>query len=152
MELRTPLSASLRRWKLQAEEIEDIVQETFVRLLSRWPDHLGVEEARFWLFRVAHNLAIDCMRAGWRNRLDAQLELDDVLSSHASPHCDPEETYLEREQWRLMQGNLAKLTRRQQDAIYMRISGSSYKTIARQLNGTTNGVGELIRRALKRLG
>lgn len=152
MKLRSPLSASLRRWKLPAEEVEDIVQETFVRLLSHWPDHLSVEDARFWLFRVAHNLAVDRCRSGWNNRLDAQADFDVLLSARASPHFDPEETYLQREQWQLIQDNLTKLTRRQRHAIYMRITGLSYKAIAHQLKGTTNGVGELIRRALKRLG
>lgn len=152
IELRSPLSASLRRWKLPAEEVEDIVQETFVRLLSHWPEGINVEDARFWLFRVAHNLAIDRSRSGWKNRLDPQIDFDHLLSARPSPHVDPEKSYLQREQWQLMQSNLSKLTPRQQHAIYMRIVGLSYKAIARQLNGTTSSVGELIRRALKRLG
>lgn len=151
IELRSPLSASLRRWNLPAEEVEDVVQEAFVRLLSHGPDHLSVQDARFWLFRVAHNIAIDRSRSGWKNRMDAQTDFEVLLAGHPSPHFDPEEEYLRREQWRLVHNSLTKLTRRQQHAIYMRIFGLSYKAIARELKGTPSGVGELIRRALKRL-
>ena len=142
----------MRRWKLPAEEVEDIVQETFVRLLTHGPNDLRLDNARYWLFRVAHNLAIDRRRSGWSNLFDPQADFDVLLSARPSPHCDPEEIYLLREQWRILRNNLAKLTRRQQHAIYMRITGLSYKAIAHQLNGTTNSVGELIRRGLRRLG
>jgi RNA polymerase sigma factor (sigma-70 family) len=151
-ELRAPLSASLRRWKLPAEEVEDIVHDTFLRLMSHGPDDLKAENARYWLFRVAHNLAVDRQRAGWRNFLNAQIDFDMLLSAHPSPHSNPEKIYLDQEQLKLVQLNLAKLTPRQQHAIYLRIVGFSYKAIALQLKGTTNSVGELIRRGLKRLG
>jgi RNA polymerase sigma factor (sigma-70 family) len=151
-ELRSPLSASLRRWRLPAEEVEDLVQETFVRLMSHGPEDLDADSARYWLFRVAHNLAIDRQRSGWRSLLDEQTDIDLLLTTYPSARFDPEKTFLDREQWRIVQSNLAKLTPRQQYAIYMRISGLSYKAIAHQLNGTTNSVGELIRRGLKRLG
>ena len=152
LELREPLVASLRRWKFPAEEVEDIVQDTFVRLLSHGPEELKAENTRYWLFRVAHNLAIDRQRSGWRNLQDSQANFDVFLSGHPSPHFDPEKLFLDREQRNVVQNSLARLTPRQQEAIYLRIVGFSYKAIAHQLKGTTNSVGELIRRGLKRLG
>jgi RNA polymerase sigma factor (sigma-70 family) len=152
VELRSSLRSSLRRWKLPDEEVEDLVQETFVRLLSHGPEDLNAETARYWLFRVAHNLAIDRRRSGWRNLLDSQTNFDVFLSARPSPNFDPEKIYLQREQWRIVQENLAKLTPRQRHAIRLRITGYSYKAIAVQLQGTTNSVAELIRRGLKRLG
>jgi len=152
LELRAPLSASLRRWKLPAEDVEDIVHDTFLRLLSHGPPDLKAENARYWLFRVARNLAIDRQRSGWWNSLDAEANFDLLLSAHPSPHSNPEKIYLDHELRRAVQNNLAKLTPRQQHAISLRIVGFSFKAIAVQLKGTTNCVGELIRRALKRLG
>jgi len=152
VELRAPLSASLRRWKLPAEEMEDIVQDTFLRLLSHGPADLEAESTRYWLFRVAHNLAIDHQRSGWWNLQDSQANFDLFLSAHPSPHFNPEKIYLDRELQRAVQSNLARLTPRQQHAIYLRIVGFSYKAIADQLKGTSSSVGELIRRGLKRLG
>jgi RNA polymerase sigma factor (sigma-70 family) len=150
-ELRAPLSASLRRWKLPAEEVEDIVQDTFVRLMSQGPEDLRAENARYWLFRVAHNLAIDRRRSGWLNLLDSQANFEQLISARPSLHSNPEKIYLAQEQQRAVQNSLAKLTPRQQHAIYLRIIGFSYKAIAHQLKGSTNSVGELIRRGLKRL-
>lgn len=152
LELRSPLCASLRRWKLPAEEAEDIVQETFVRLLSHSPENLHADNARYWLFRVAHNLAIDRLRSGWSNLLDSQADFDVFLSARPSPNFDPEKIYLDSEQWRVMRSNFAKLTPRQQRAIRLRITGHSYQAIAGQLKGTTSSVAQLIRRGLKRLG
>lgn len=132
--------------------MEDLVQETFVRLLSHGPEDLRAENARYWLFRVAHNLAIDRQRSGWRNLLDSQVDFDMLLLVRPGPHFDPEKIYLDREQWQVVQDNLAKLTPRQRHAIHLRITGLSYKAIARQLKGTSSSVAELIRRGLKRLG
>jgi RNA polymerase sigma-70 factor (ECF subfamily) len=152
LELRSPLFASLRRWNLPDEEVEDLVQETFVRLLSYGPEDLKTENVRYWLFRVAHNLAIDRHRSGWRYLLDSQAEFDTFLSAHPSPNFDPEKVYLASEKLQIVQDNLAKLTPRQRHAIHLRISGLSYKAIAYRLKGTTSSVAELIRRGLKRLG
>lgn len=152
VELRAPLNASLRRWQLPVEEMEDIVQDTFVRLLSHGPEDLTAENARYWLFRVAHNLAIDRRRSGWWNSLDFEADFDLLLSTQPSPHFNPEKIYLDHELQRTVQSNLAKLTPRQQHAISLRIVGFSYKAIADQLKGTSNSVGELVRRGLKRLG
>lgn len=152
VELRSPLCASLRRWKLPPEEIEDLVQETFVRLLSHGPSDLKAENTRYWLFRVAHNLAIDRHRSGWSNLLDSQTNFEMLLLARPSPDFNPEKIYLDGEQWRLLQDNLAKLTPRQRHAIHLRITGLSHKAIANRLKATTTGVAELIRRGLKRLG
>lgn len=152
LELRSPLCASLRRWNLPAEEVEDLVQEAFVRLLSYCPEDLKTENVRYWLFRVAHNLAIDRHRSGWRNLLDSQAEFDILLSAHPSPNFDPEKIYLAGEKLQIVQDNLAKLTPRQRHAIHLRVIGLSYKAIAHRLKGTTSSVAELIRRGLRRLG
>ncbi|HXZ32062.1 MAG TPA: RNA polymerase sigma factor [Terriglobales bacterium] len=152
LELRAPLGASLQRWKLSDQEVEDIVQETFVRLLVSGPKDLKAENARYWLFRVARNLAIDLRRSGWRNLLDSRANFDVLLSTHPGPHSNPEKIYLAQEQWQMVRDNLDRLTARQQHAIYLRTIGLSYKAIAHQLRGTSNSVSELVRRGLKRLG
>jgi len=133
------------------DELDDIVQDAFLRLLSHGPDDLRSENTRYWLFRVAHNLAVDRHRSSWRTFLDSEADFDLLLSVVSSPDFNPEKTYLAQEQRKLVQIGLAKLTPRQQQAIYLRTIGFSYKAIAHQLKGTSNSVGELIRRGLKRL-
>ena len=45
---------------------EDAVQEAMLRALQTWPNAGVPENAAAWLFRTAHNVAIDALR---RNRL-----------------------------------------------------------------------------------
>ena len=151
IELRPSLCASLRR-KLPLEDVEDVVQEAFVRLLSHGPENLNSDNLRYWLFRVAHNLAIDQQRSGWKYLLDSQADFDLLLSAAPSADYNPEKIYSDSEQWQAVQDNLAKLTPRQRLAIHLRITGLSYKAIAQRLKSTTRSIAELVRRGLKRLG
>ena len=47
------------------ELAEETVQEAMLRALQTWPYQGVPENAAAWLFRVAHNIAIDAVR---RNR------------------------------------------------------------------------------------
>ncbi len=41
---------------------QDIAQESFMRLFRKGVNDIPVAEARFWLFRVARNLALNELR------------------------------------------------------------------------------------------
>jgi RNA polymerase sigma-70 factor (ECF subfamily) len=61
---------------LGVEEAEDLVQETFLRLHRQCQKEApaGVRNLSTWLFRVAHNLAMDALRRhGRRRRLQTKL-------------------------------------------------------------------------------
>jgi RNA polymerase sigma factor (sigma-70 family) len=82
-----------------AEDAEDIVQETFARLLER-PPAQGGPALGAWLLRVATHLGIDALRRRRRRRypgpwLPAAVEASDAdwLDSYASPDPDPEARY-----------------------------------------------------------
>ncbi len=69
---------------------EDTVQEAMLRALQTWPYEGVPENAAAWLYRVAHNAAIDSVR---RNQLLAE-KADHIVAeltrSAAAPPCDPE--------------------------------------------------------------
>ena len=50
------------------EDAEDIVQETFLRLVRKSPEFRDAEHCRAWLLRVAANCAGDLLRSSWRRR------------------------------------------------------------------------------------
>ena len=49
-------------------DAEDVMQETFLRLLRARPEFADRAHARAWLLRVAANCANDWFRAPWRRR------------------------------------------------------------------------------------
>jgi DNA-directed RNA polymerase specialized sigma24 family protein len=55
---RAALHRYLRRFTSQAEDIEDLVQETYLRVYAL-PDFEAVSSPRALLFRIAHNLVVE---------------------------------------------------------------------------------------------
>src|ERR1700723_1603250 len=58
---RTALHRYLGKLTSGAEDIEDLVQETYVRVYAL-PDYHAVESSKALLFRIAHNLAVERAR------------------------------------------------------------------------------------------
>jgi RNA polymerase sigma-70 factor (ECF subfamily) len=148
--LRPSLCAYLRRRSLELDEVDDIVQDAFVRLLLQRPRGITVSTIRFWLFRVVHNLAIDRLRSVWRYLPSLQAESDAVTTQVVSDYT-PEDDCLRNEQWFLIEDNLSKLTARQRLAIGLWMQGLSYREIGRSLETSTHTVEELVRRGFNRL-
>ena len=63
-------------------DAEDVMQETFIRLLRARPAFAEPEHARAWLLRVAANCANDWFRAPWRRR---EGPLEDALPAPEEP-------------------------------------------------------------------
>jgi len=83
---RAALHRYLGKLTSGAEDIEDLVQEAYVRIYAL-PDFRDVESPRALLFRIAHNLAIERARRHKAQATDtvADLEALDVYSSEAPP-------------------------------------------------------------------
>jgi RNA polymerase sigma-70 factor, ECF subfamily len=122
---------------------DDIVQEAFVRLLSR-PDLTG-DSARLWLFTVATNLVRDRGRTtARRNRLLAAVPRQDEA---ASPPVDRVE---HQERIDAVRAALEQVPERDRQLLMMREEGFSYQEMARAVGVAPGSVGTLISRAVKR--
>ncbi len=84
---QTPLWAYFYRNTRDRQVAEDLAQETFLKLHSRFWDYLPSGRFKGWLFRIAHNLLIDDVR---RKSHDALL--------HASKHQprDEDDDHMQR--------------------------------------------------------
>lgn len=71
---------------------EEVVQEALVRALKRWPFHGVPDEPGAWLYRVAHNLALDRLRRDTTFQ-GKEAEIRRFLPASA----EPEETRFEGE-------------------------------------------------------
>ncbi len=138
--LRPSLFAYLSCLGLTSEEAEDLVQESFLRLVRHL---LG------WLFRVAHNLCMDTFRAS-RKYLDTGSEEEGPVES-VDPALNPEEIAIKQEALVRLRTAMTRLTPQQRYAVFMRAEGLRYREIAAVLNISTQRVAELVQRALTRL-
>jgi RNA polymerase sigma-70 factor (ECF subfamily) len=103
--------ALARRMLNDAAEAEDVAQEAMLRLwqmAARWREDAPIGA---WLYRVAHNLAIDRIR-----RRRPMVDVDAAVSL-ADPAPTPAERLAERERKAAVERAIAALPERQRTAI-----------------------------------
>ena len=127
---------------------QDIAQESFLRLHRFGLYRLPPDEVRFWLFRVARNLALNEMqKKQTRSRLSASVA---VAFNAQTP--DPEGAFLREESNQLVRDLLEHLPERQRTALLLREQEEmSYREIARVLGISEGNVKTDIFRARRLL-
>ena len=124
-----------------ADQAEDLAQETFLRLLQARP-----RNPRAWIFTVAANLARDEARlTRGRARL---LKLVEAEGDERRFAPDPE--FMGSEELTRVRGALAALPERDRTLLLLRQEGFRYREIARQLGLAPGSIGSLLTRAERR--
>ena len=110
---------------------QDLAQESFLQLHRTTWGTIPAGEVRFWLYRVARNLALNEVRRGQtRFRL-----LDRVIEAMRPRSRNPEEEYERQEQQQLVIEMLTGLPEDQRVALMLREQEHlSYREIAQVLN------------------
>jgi len=127
---------------------EDIVQETFMRLHANFAE---VREPRRWVYRTAHNLALNQRRA-----TDKIVPLDPG-EWESIPHLEtsdplplPDEQIARLEGIGLVRLSLESLDERSRELIRLKFHENlSYKEISIRTNLTVGHVGYLLHHAIK---
>ena len=116
---------------------QDLAQESFLQLHSTIWGTLPAAEARFWLYRVARNLALNEVRKDQtRHRL-----LDRVIEVMRPRTRTPEEEYETRERQQLILEMLITLPEDQRAALLLREQEQlSYREIGQVLNASESKV------------
>lgn len=149
--LRPSLLAYLVGLGLVKQEAEDVIQESFLKLIHHLDKHENEQNLRPWIFRVAHNLAIDEFRSG-RYRMTESSEGSAALRDEPiDGGVNPEEALLRQEQWRLAEQAISRLTPQQKYAVLLRSEDLRYREIGEVLGVGTKRAAELVHRALVRL-
>src|SRR5437764_3651046 len=119
---------------------EDAVQQAFLnayRAISRNEAELNLKP---WLYRVAHNAALNLLRQNGWNYDEIPEDFDGVVQ--------PPQALEQREQIRRLIESVQELPERQRDAIVLReLEGRSYEEIAAALGVTDGAVRQLLNRA-----
>ena len=127
---------------------EDVISETYLRMVEKIDGYTfyGVP-FKSWLYRIAHNQAINTIRRARRAAGSDALEW-------AAPHADdPATTVAERFEIEELRAAIAELTEEQQQVVLLRfVAGQSPGEVAQTLEKTENAVKQMQFRALRSLG
>jgi RNA polymerase sigma-70 factor (ECF subfamily) len=125
----------------------DAAQEAFLRLAQRPPRTLGNLKA--WLFTVATNYAFDTLKVA--RRRSAILQESPDRPPVAEPAMTPDVSLERQERSRMVRDALDKLREKERVTLLMRAEGFSYKEIGAALDISSNSVGVVAARALRKL-
>jgi len=149
-QLRPALLARLRDLGLTRENSEDVLHETFVRLVEHERGTPADENLRGWIYRVAYNLSMDVHRLERRYpRFSVDL-MESVESGHwdpIDPAPDPEERVILGEDSHRLKSAVLTLTLQQRNCVMLRAKGLRYAEIAETL-----GISEQRARILQKRG
>jgi RNA polymerase sigma-70 factor, ECF subfamily len=140
-----PLAAVLQRALGASPDVDDVFQETWIRVVRS--AHRYDPEQRFsaWLFAIAWNLVKD----RWSRRI-AQADVD--LAAMASPERSPEERAVAEDRAERVRELVARLPERLAQAILLRyFEELSEKDVAERLGIPVGTVKSRLHHGLKRL-
>ena len=116
------------------EDVDELVQDTFIRAFSAIDSFRADSSLRTWLFTIERRLVIDRRRA--QARRGHEIEMDDM---HAASGFDALDAMVADEAAQRVAGAMARLTRMQREVFVLRVQeGRSYKDIA-EILGSTEG-------------
>jgi RNA polymerase sigma-70 factor (ECF subfamily) len=149
--LRDPIHYYLLAAFGDRADAEEITQECFLKLYRVLREGGTVRDTRFWLFRVAHNLAIDRTRSRHASAAADWPEWEAVAEARRDPSPNPEQALLQKERFHSVRAAMQRLTSLEQQALHLRSSGLRYREIAEILNVGTTTVSDALHRAIEKV-
>ena len=126
---------------------QDAAQEVFLRLYEALRKGERIENARAWVFRVAHNLGLKT-----RVRQNSETPFDpDVRRRLMAVRETPESELMESERIVRFHRAVEGLSEQQRRCLFLRLEGLRYPEIGSALGISASAVGEFLRRATARL-
>jgi len=132
-------------------EADDITQETFLQLYDQLHSGERIENVRFWIFRVAHNLAINRKKREQKYELLAAHSWDEIRERLADSALDPEQLLLWQEKMQRLHAAMAWLSPQERQCLHLRVEGFRYREIGDILGISTSSVAEFLRRGIRKL-
>ena len=151
-QLRTPLFRYLLCIGVHPDDADDVTQETFLRLFGHLRRERHDGNLRAWVFRVAHNLALNERRDRRHFTLQGPHEWRAYQDVPAAAAASPERLLLERERMAAVHAGMDALSPQELRCVHLRIEGLRYREIGEVLGVTVSTVAEVLRRALSKLG
>jgi RNA polymerase sigma-70 factor (ECF subfamily) len=116
------------------EDVDDLVQDTFVRAFQSLDGFRGESSFRTWLFTIERRLLLDRRRAERRRPSGVEVQEDDAATEY-----DALDTMVAREAGNRVRDAMKHLSPTQREVFTLRVAqGLSYREIA-DIVGTTEG-------------
>jgi len=133
-----------------ANAAQDIVQETMIRLLRSWRDALTPSpQLSSWLYRVAHNCAVDHMRKESRRHLLHTRHAEESILSSPPNRGRGDRVSDEAQQ---AAAALQVLSLRERQLVILKVyEGKSYREISEITGLSVGNVGYILHHAMKKL-
>jgi len=132
-------------------EAEEIVQDAFLQFFNALGSSQTIHNPKGWLFRVAHNLALNRRRHDkFFDPLEAGTfeELCHLLPDTAP---NPEQLLLQREKFTRLYTAMKRLSLQEKQCLHLRAEGFRYREIGEILGVSSDTVNEYLRRAMRKL-
>jgi RNA polymerase sigma-70 factor, ECF subfamily len=132
---------------IRPAEAQEMSQEVFLRLFMALRKGEGIRSLRGWIFRVAHNLAMQSiLRQPELKPFDGAVErsLKDGRES-------PEEAMFQQQRIASLQQAYRTLSPQQRQCLYLRAEGLRYREIADAIGVTVSTVNEFLNRGFSKL-
>jgi RNA polymerase sigma factor (sigma-70 family) len=124
-------------------EADDAFQETWVAAMRAYPRLRRADNLRAWLFRIAHNKAVDAHRARGRRAVPVA-----QVPERPNPHAAAAPELDEPELWAAVR----ELPPKQRAAVYCRsVLGIPYDELAKLLECSQDAARRSVHEGLKRL-
>ncbi len=121
-----------------SEAAQDVVQDTFIRLLKAGEQAKEIRSISGWLFQVARRRCYDRLRM--EKRMDARHDRLRQETTTANP-ATPEDPLLDREARHRVREALGRLPDRQREMLELKVwDGLSYREIGERLDLTMTNV------------
>jgi RNA polymerase sigma-70 factor (ECF subfamily) len=149
--LRQPVYQYLMAVFGNAEEAVDLTQDAFLQLYKTVKGGQVIRNIRFWIFRVAHNLAVNRRK---HNQFIAPLDANSweiIENLLPDTKLNPEQNVLLREKYERLYRGLKRLSMQERQALFLRAEGFRYREIGEIMSVATPTVGEFLRRGIKKL-
>lgn len=111
-------------------QAEDLLSETFVRVIRQLATFRGECEVKTWLFGIARNVWLESLRK--KNRA---VSLDEMVERYITDDVLTENTAA-RQKLKRVQALLEQKDERSRSVVYLRAQGYSYQEIAQKLRIT----------------
>lgn len=137
-------------YRMASTDVEDLVQEVFIRALNSVDSFEGKANPKTWLYSIAKNLALDELRKKKRSKWS--ITSFSAKNHEAASLETPESLYFLNEGNRELLTIIQKLKSNYRDVLVLRgINGIDVKETATILNWTENKVRITYHRACKKL-